>query len=162
MKHVAYIPTQTPDEAAFTSDRAALQSPLRLLAIDLWILFKNLRYLPSTVLPYRKLTALPGVRYGFSSKVDDVLVVVLAILEVVMMLVTGPAVFILPGFLSATYFAVVCFVVYLLQLPMYGGLTVRSRVDPLGWKKHEKERWFYLNGIATRLDGRMFIRQHNR
>lgn len=150
MRHVAFIPTQTPDEAAFTSDRAALKSPLRLLGIDLWILLKNLRYLPNAILPYRKLAPLPGVRYGFSSKVDDIMIMILATLEVVVLLVTGPVVALLPGFLSVIYCVAVCLVVYLLQLPMWGGLIVRSKVDSLGWKNHDKERWFYLNGIATK------------
>ncbi|KAF2086615.1 hypothetical protein K490DRAFT_43991 [Saccharata proteae CBS 121410] len=60
-RSVSFIPSQTPDEASFTSSRAALQSPWVQLYNDAITLFSNIRYVPNVFLPMKQAPPMPGV-----------------------------------------------------------------------------------------------------
>ncbi|EON65266.1 hypothetical protein W97_04504 [Coniosporium apollinis CBS 100218] len=150
MGRVAFIPSQTLDEAAAISDRSALHSPFRLFLIDLQILCKNLKYLPNTILPFRQLPPLPGVEDEQpGSWLDVVSTVILALLQWFLLLVTIPAILFLRGWMTIVCGTAVCTLVYLIQQRMWGPLIIESRVDLTGYKQHPTEKWFFINGIGT-------------
>ncbi|KAF2139314.1 uncharacterized protein K452DRAFT_75157 [Aplosporella prunicola CBS 121167] len=154
MTGVTYIPTQTPDESTFTSDRVALRSPIRLLIQDALVLFENLEYIPNVFLPNRTLKPLPGVdKSRIMSVRDTILTLNVLILELTIMVIAVPASLYLRGWQMCLFIAAVMMTIYLLELPMWGGLIVHSQIELEDSNKFGKERWHFINGIATNYDG---------
>lgn len=152
MTRVSFVPTQTPDEFALTSSRVAAHSPIRLFMQDIWVLLRNLRYVPNTVLPWTPNPKLPGVVYSkWRDTIDNVLIIITTLLEVVLLGVGVVAVVVLPGWAIFLYAALSYALVMVFVVWMWGSLVVHSSVElPASSQRFDGERWFFLNGICTR------------
>lgn len=126
------------------------RSPIRLFAEDVFLLFTNLALFPYVLLPLKKAVPLPGtkkrtarVAYGWT------VLILLALIEGPLLIASGPAFFLLPGWIFSAA-ALACFlVIFSLAWTTWGGLVLESKTDA-EQSKFPNERWLYINGITTR------------
>ncbi|KAK8151521.1 hypothetical protein IWX90DRAFT_94577 [Phyllosticta citrichinensis] len=152
MTGVAYIPVQTPDQTAFTSDVAALSSPIRILLRDIVLLCKNLKYAPLAFQPRVPLKELPQLEYQdhVTPHRDVVLVAFATALEAILGLIAAPLVLFLSGWLVMLLLGLAYGVLLALLEAVRGPLIVVSRVDMTPYKALDKEKWYFVNGVGTR------------
>lgn len=151
MAPVTYIPSQTADESAFTSNRASVSSPWKLFFHDAIILFHNLRYVFNVILPLRIPAHRHGVRYHLAPIVANETLLALSIAYEVGLLVAGcVAILVLPGLAFVLCFVVTTGIVVLLAAPGWGGRTVQSRNARVTSNRFPHEKWIFMNGVAQR------------
>ena len=157
MASVTYIPSQTVDESASTSNRASVLGPWSLFFYDALILLRNLDYVFHVLLPVRIPAHRPGVRYHLAPIIANETLLALSIVyEVVLLIVGSPAIFILPGWASVIFFLVTTGIVVLLAAPGWGSRTVQSRNSRVTFNKFPHEKWIFMNGVAQRCASRQF------
>ncbi|KAK7530359.1 uncharacterized protein J3D65DRAFT_153807 [Phyllosticta citribraziliensis] len=151
MTGVAYIPVQTPDQTAFTSDVAALSSPIRILLRDIVLLCKNLKCAPLAFQPRVPLKELPQLECQdhVTPHRDVVLVAFATALEAVLGLIAGPLVLFMSGWVVLLFASLAFGVLLALLEAVRGPLIVASRVDMTPFKALDKEKWYFVNGVGT-------------
>ncbi|KAK7548255.1 hypothetical protein BKA81DRAFT_225384 [Phyllosticta paracitricarpa] len=151
MTGVAYIPIQTPDQTAFTSDVAALSSPIRILLRDTLLLFRNLKHAPLAFEPRVPLKELPHLQCHdhVTPRRDFVLVALATALEALLGVVSGPLVLFLSGWMVLLFICLAYSVLLILLRAVRGPLIVTSRVDMTRYKALDKEKWYFVNGVGT-------------
>lgn len=152
MPGVAYIPIQTPDQTAFTSDAAALSSPIRSLLRDTLLLLQNLKYTPHAFRPSVPLKDLPNLQCQdhVTPSRDLGLVISATALESILGLVSVPLALYLSGWMFLLFISLAYCVLSALLKAVRGPLIVKSRVEMLDSKTIDGERWYFVNGVGTR------------
>ncbi|KAK8253601.1 hypothetical protein IWZ00DRAFT_435167 [Phyllosticta capitalensis] len=151
MPGVAYIPIQTPDQTAFTSDAAALSSPIRSLLRDTLLLLQNLKYTPHAFRPSVPLKDLPNLQCQdhVTPSRDLGLVISATALESILGLVSVPLALYLSGWMFLLFISLAYCVLSALLKAVRGPLIVKSRVEMLDSKTIDGERWYFVNGVGT-------------
>ena len=151
MAPVTYIPSQTVDESAFTSNRASVWSPWKLFFHDAVILFQNLDYVFHVIIPLRIPAHRHGVRYHLAPIVANEALLALSIAyEVCLLLIGCIAVVVLPGCAIVAFFVFTTGIVVLLAAPGWGSRTVQSRNARVLSNRFPHEKWIFMNGVAQR------------
>ena len=151
MAPVIYIPSQTVDESGFTSNRTSVSSPWVLFFHDAAILFKNLKFILSVILPIRIPAHRHGVRFYLVPIVANETLLALSIMYEAMLLLAGClAIFVLPGGAFVMVFVFTTGIVVLLAAPGWGSRTVQSRNVRIPSNNFPNEKWVFINGVAQR------------
>lgn len=147
-------------ESARLLRAAAQESPAYLFVRDAFVLFKNLGYVFKTVRPFRQPSPLPGVTPNECLFIRDIVLVVLLLLIQAVLLVAAiiaiPFFPFMQGWMVAAFIAFAYGITFLLERPMWGRsighFVVESKVqlDAQYQSKSAEEKWFFVNGIATR------------
>ncbi|KAF2843272.1 hypothetical protein M501DRAFT_1028083 [Patellaria atrata CBS 101060] len=149
MGGVTFIPNQTADEAILSGDRSTLQSSVSILLTDIWILIKNLRYVPTTFLPLTYFEEHTAVSHDRTADIKELSINLLIFLvELILLLATPPALLLLPGWESLLYLTAVYAISRILTHPTNGPNMIVTSLPPS--KPHfPTEKWVFINGMGT-------------
>ncbi|KAF2235458.1 hypothetical protein EV356DRAFT_500335 [Viridothelium virens] len=149
MAPVTFIPSQTVDESAFTSNRGSVSSPWKLFLHDAVILLHNLKYVFNTILPLKIPAHRHGVRYHLAPILANETLLALSIAcEVILLAVGGVAVLLLPGWAFILFYLFTIGVITMLAAPGWGSRIVQSHNVRVPSNKFPHERWIFMNGVA--------------
>jgi hypothetical protein len=152
---VKFIPPQT-DLLSGTSTEASRSNPIRLLFRDTRVLLGLLGHLAYIVMPMRTKDKSAEMYPSARTVLDFLLMTWLSLAELVLLFYFPAAILFLPGFVSMTGFALACLLLYLISWPLQGTRVVYPDMDEAAIdsaKKHENERWLFINGCITSHSG---------
>lgn len=130
--------------------RAQERSPARLFVEDVFLLFKNFALFPHVFIPFRTSELVPEVKkHKWRTVYGSIILLVLGVVEGPLLLAAVPAFILLPGWLFTGAALACILVVHLLASTTWGSLVAESE-NPIDQTKFQGEKWFFINGIATR------------
>ena len=130
---------------------ARARSPIRLFFEDIVLLIWNLPLFRNLARPFRAPKSLPGVEsHPWRVARGWIALILLSVLEAPLLVLALPAFILLPGWLFTAGSAGCLLVIVLIASTTWGSLVVKSKVD-VDKAKFRGEKWFFINGITTRL-----------
>ncbi|KAL7276729.1 hypothetical protein RUND412_000266 [Rhizina undulata] len=146
---LTYTPSRL-DDAAGTTPLTFRDSPFKLVASDLKLVWNLLHLLPILFSPMHSNNPYAELHPSYGNIKEIILHVILVFLGVIFIFISIPAFIAVPVSVFVVYLAVYFGVVWLFCLPLnMGKRTVQSKVDLGDIVERDDERWVFINGVCA-------------
>ena len=176
-RRISYVPPQM-DPLSLASKQALRKDPLRLFLQDAGVLITMLPYLPWLFLPFKTTNDKAELYLDRHNSKEMLLQVLLFLFETSLLLLSLPALLILPGGIFLVLAGISVLLICFLAWPLEGSTLTYSSMDQstqASAERHKDERWIFINGCASshtglqadidcisRIFGRAVIGIHNK